>query len=413
MRERSSMSAERAPAELGAGIDRRLVLLLAFTCGAAVANLYYAQPLLHTIGRAFSVSTGATGLLIAASQAGYVIGLAFLVPLGDLLERRQLISLTLVLTGVAQALAALAPSFLIFAVALTVVGVSSVVAQIIVPMASSLAAEHERGRVVGTVMSGLLIGILAARTASGVIASLFGWRSVFAFAAVAMLLLAGTIRWALPAVPTTEDLPYHRLLRSVASLVAEQPVLRLRMALGACAMGCFSVLWTSLAFLLSGPPYHYGSAVIGLFGLAGLAGAMMAQTAGRLADRGHGDLVSTGTILLLLVSWGLLALGRSSVVPLIIGIVLLDLSVQGLHISNQSAIYALHATARSRLTTAYMVAYFIGGVTLSALTAALYSTGGWTGVCILGAGTAALALAVWVAAELFAGSGEPAAEQSA
>jgi hypothetical protein len=147
--------------------------------------------------------------------------------------------------------------------------------------------------------------------------------------------------------------------------VAEQPVLRLRMALGGCAMGCFSVLWTSLAFLLSGPRYHYGSAVIGLFGLTGLAGAMMAQTAGRLANRGHGDLVSTGTILLLLVSWGLLALGRSSVVPLLIGIVLLDLSVQGLHISNQSAIYALHATARSRLTTAYMVAYFIGGVTLS------------------------------------------------
>jgi predicted MFS family arabinose efflux permease len=395
----SDFQGARDQAVLGAGIDRRLVLLLAFVCGAAVANLYYAQPLLHTIGRAFSVSDGTAGLLVTASQAGYVVGLALLVPLGDLHERRRLITTTLVVTALGQACAAAAPGFTVFALALGVVGVTCVVAQIIVPMSSSLAAEHERGRVVGAVMSGLLIGILAARTFSGVLAGLLGWRAVFAVAAGAMLVLALVLRWALPRVPATEKLPYPALLRSVLALVASEPVLRQRMVLGACGMGCFSVLWTSLAFLLSGAPYHYGNGVIGLFGLAGIAGALAAQAAGRVADRGHGRLATTAMILTLLVGWALLALGRSSLAPLIAGIVVLDLGVQGLHISNQSAIYALRGEARSRLTTAYMVAYFIGGTALSAATSALYASAGWEAVCVLGACTAAVALSAWAVTE--------------
>ena len=389
----------RDEAVLGAGVDRRLVLLLAFVCGAAAANLYYAQPLLHTIGRAFSVSDGTAGLLVAASQAGYVAGLALLVPLGDLHERRRLITMTLVVTALGQACAAAAPAFAVFALAVAVVGVTSVVAQIVVPMSSSLAAENERGRVVGTVMSGLLIGILVARTLSGIVAGLLGWRVVFGLAAGAMLTLALILRWALPRVPATERLGYPALLRSVSALVAQEPVLRQRMVLGACSMGCFSVLWTSLAFLLSGAPYHYGNTVIGLFGLAGIAGAVAAPLAGRASDRGHGRLATTAVILALLVSWGLLALGKGSVVALLAGIVVLDLGVQGLHISNQSAIYALRGEARSRLTTAYMVAYFLGGTALSAATSALYAAAGWEAVCALGAGTSAVALAAWVATE--------------
>jgi predicted MFS family arabinose efflux permease len=386
----------RDTAVLGAGIDRRLVLFLAFACGASVANQYYIQPLLHTIGQAFSVGTGATGVLVTVTQAGYVIGLALVVPLGDRLERRRLLSIALVVIACGQAVAAIAPDYAVFAAALLVVGVVSVAAQIIVPMASSLAAEPERGRVVGTVMSGLLIGILTARTASGLIASLLGWRSVFVVAAVAMLMLAVGLRFALPRVPPTENLPYRQLLGSVVTLVRRQPVLRVRMALGGLSMGCFSVLWTSLAFLLSGPPFHYGNAVIGLFGLAGLTGAAMAAVVGRLADRGYGNAATTATTLLMLASWGLLALGRHSVVLLVIGIIVLDLGVQGLHISNQSTIYALDAVARSRLTTAYMVAYFVGGVSLSAATSGLYAVAGWGAVCGLGAGTAVVALAVWV-----------------
>ncbi|HET9329294.1 MAG TPA: MFS transporter [Steroidobacteraceae bacterium] len=389
----------RQPTDPQVGISKRLVLLLAITCGAAVANLYYAQPLLHTIARAFSVSDSTAGLLVTCSQIGYAVGLAFLVPLGDLLERRRLIVAMLLVCGLGQAVAAAAPGFGVFALAVGVVGVSSAVAQIIVPMSSSLAADHERGRVVGAVMSGLLIGILAARTASGILAGLLGWRAVFVIATGVMVVLAATLRWALPKVPPTESLPYRSLLRSVARLVADEPLLRQRMALGAAAMGCFSALWTSVAFLLSGPPYNYGNTAIGLFGLAGIAGAAIAPVAGRMADRGNGKLATSAALLILLASWGPLLLGHHSVVLLIAGIVALDLGVQGVHISNQSAIYALHADARSRITTAYMLAYFAGAAAMSAAASALYGSDGWTGVCILGAAVAAAGLVVWLVTE--------------
>ena len=370
-------------------------MLLAVTCGAAVANLYYAQPLLHTLARDFDVSNATAGLLVTVSQLGYVIGLALLVPVGDLRERRGLITVTLAISAIGLAIAAAAPGFLLLGAALGAVGVTSTVAQVIVPMASSLAADHERGRVVGTVMSGLLIGILLARTFSGLVAAAFGWRTVFVVAAVAMLVLAATLRRALPVVPPTTKLSYGGLLRSVAELIGSERVLRQRMVLGALSFGCFSALWTAVAFLLAGPPYNYGNAVIGLFGLVGVAGAAMASIAGRLNDRGWGRQTTTASIVTLLASWAALAAGKSSVVALIVGIALLDLGSQGLHISNQSAIYALRPDARSRLTTAYMVSCFLGASLFSALAAVLFDSDGWIAVCVLGASSAALALAIW------------------
>jgi predicted MFS family arabinose efflux permease len=374
-----------------------MVLLLAAACGAAVANNYYAQPLLHTIAATFGVSEATAGLLVTAGQAGYAVGLALLVPLGDLLERRRLIARMLVLTAVAQTLAAVAPTFAVLASALALAGVTSVVAQIIVPMAASLATDNERGQVVGKVMSGLIIGILLARTISGLIASVAGWRPVYVMAAAAMLLLAAVLYRALPEVAPSERIPYRALLRSVLDLIREEPVLRQRMGLGAASLGCFSILWTPIAFLLSGPPYHYGTALIGLFGLAGLAGAAAAPAAGRLADRGRGRYATLGSIVILLGSWSLLDLGAHSLAALIAGTIALDLGVQALHISNQSAIYALRPQARSRLNTAYMVAYFLGGAVLSAAASLVYSAAGWNGICALGALTAAAALWFWLA----------------
>jgi predicted MFS family arabinose efflux permease len=220
--------------------------------------------------------------------------------------------------------------------------------------------------------------------------------------AVLMLIMAATLRRRLPRVAPTTEMSYGAVLRSVFGLIRREPILRQRMMLGALAFGCFSTLWTSLAFLLAGPPYHYSNAVIGLFGLAGVAGAVAASIVGRLADRGRGAHATTATILCLLASWGILATGRSAVIPLIAGIAVLDLGVQGLHISNQSAIYSLHPDARSRLTTAYMVAYFLGGAVLSAVTSSIYGGAGWTGVCILGAATAAIALGIWWGTSLLA-----------
>jgi predicted MFS family arabinose efflux permease len=378
-------------------LSSSLVLLMAIACGAAVANLYYAQPLLSTIASDFSVSDGTAGLLVTASQVGYAVGLVLIVPLGDLLERRRLITRILLLTALALAATAAAPSLTFLAAGLLVVGVTSVVAQILVPLASTLAGEQERGRVVGKVMSGLLVGILIARTASGLIAELGGWRLVFGVSAGLMVVLSVVLRAYLPEVRPTSALSYPELLRSVGRLVAEQPTLRVRMLYGALGMGQFSVLWTTIAFLLAGRPYHYSDATIGLFGLVGLGGALAAQAAGRLADRGRHHL-STGLFFAtMLLSWALIAAGRSSLAALIAGIAVLDLGIQGAQITNQSVIYALAPEARSRLTTAYMTTVFASAAISSALASAVYEGGGWSAVSKLGAGLAGAGVLVWVA----------------
>jgi predicted MFS family arabinose efflux permease len=377
-------------------ISRRLVGLLALTTGASVANMYYVQPLLHVIGRAFSVSNGLAGLLVTFTQVGYVAGLILLVPLGDLLERRRLITTVLAGAAVAAILCCAAPSFAILAAALLVLGTTSASAQIIIPMTSSLAAPRERGQVVGTVMSGLLLGVLLARTVSGLIASVAGWRVMFAVGAGMMLVLSLIGRRALPRVEPTEPVRYPTALRSVLTLIREEPVLRQRMALGSCGFACFSVLWTSITFLLSRSPYGYSSAVIGLFGLAGAAGALMAPIAGRFVDRGHARVAQTVLISLMAAAWILLALGASSIVALVAGIIVLDLGIQGAQIGNQHAIYRLRPEARSRINTGYMVAVFLGGVVGSILSTTIYNAAGWHAVCALGGAIGVLAVVIWL-----------------
>jgi predicted MFS family arabinose efflux permease len=390
-----SAEAERAAQP----VSRALVLLLAVAVGSTVANMYYVQPLLNVVGKDFGVSQTAAGLLVMCSQVGYVLGLALLVPLGDLRERTRLVSTLLVGAGVALAICAAAPTFGVLAGGLIVVGALSCVAQILVPLAATLAAPQERGKVVGSVMSGLLIGILGARIVSGVVAQLGGWRLIFALAGGLMLVLAVVLRRVLPRMPPEEPMAYTAALGSVLELIRDEPVLRQRMALAVFQMAGFSVLWTSIAFLLGGAPYHYHEAVIGLFGLAGVAGALAAPVAGRLADRGLGRIALTGFLLATLVSWGLLDAGRSSLIALIAGIALLDLGIQGAQISNQTRIYALAPEARSRLTTAYMVSLFLGGVVGSLLSASVYGAAGWDATCVLGAAMAAIGIIIWAVTE--------------
>jgi predicted MFS family arabinose efflux permease len=369
---------------------------LAAACGAAVANLYYAQPLLHTIAVALHTSSSTAALLVTASQLGYAGGLMLIVPLGDIVDRRRLVSRMLLVAAVGLGAAAAAPSLAVLALAIAVAGVTSTVAQVLVPFASQLAGEEERGRIVGQVMSGLLIGILLARTFSGLVAAVAGWRVVFVAAAVAMVALSVALWRALPAVPNSEQAPYLRLLGSVIKLVRGEPLLRLRMVYGGLGMASFTILWTSLALLLSRPPFDYGAGVIGLFGLAGLAGAGAAQAAGKAADRG-GAAAATGFFLVaILAGWGLIALGANSVLALLAGIVVLDLGVQGQHILNQTTIYELLPQARSRLTTAYMTSNFLCGAASSAAAAAAWSRWQWNGICGLGGILACLALAVWI-----------------
>ncbi len=382
------------------GVSPRLVAILAAATGVAVASLYYAQPLLDLIAEGFGVSVGTAGLLVAVSQLGYLLGVILLVPLGDLLERRRLIAVCFALAAVAAAACAVAPTIAALAGALAGLGALAAVAQIVIPLASSLAAPQERGQVVGTVMSGLLIGILGARVASGLLAELVGWRGVYALAALLLAALAALLMRFLPhAPPPLVGASYRATLRSVVALVREEPVLRQRMGITVMIFASFAILWTSLTFLLSAPPFDYGEAVIGLFGIAGIAGAAIAPLSGRLADRGHARLALTVFLLLVAASWGLLALGHSHLLPLIAGIVIYDLAVQGAHINNQAAVYALRPEARSRLTTALLLAGFFGMVVGSTLASIAYEAGGWAEVCAIGAALSAAAVAIWAATQ--------------
>lgn len=383
-------------------LSRRVVLVMAVGCGAAVANNYYGQPLLDLIASSFGVSPGSAALIVTASQLGYAAGLVFLVPLGDLLERRALIVRMLLGTAAALAVTAAAPSFAVLGAALAIVGVTTVAAQILIPLASTLAEEHERGTVVGIVMSGLLIGILVARTISGLIAAAGGWRLVYALAALLMLALAVALWRVLPvSAPDRAGLTYPSVLRSIGTLVRTSPVLRRRMVYGAAGMAGFSLVWTSLTLLLAEPPFDYGEATIGLFGLFGLAGALSAQAAGRLGDRGWTQPGTLGFLLAILGGWALLALGTDgSVLAIIAGLVLIDLGIQGQHILNQNRIYAEHPEARGRVTTAYMATNFAFGALGSAGAGLAFHAGGWGAVCAVGAVIAAVALGAWGAEQV-------------
>ena len=365
-------------------LTRALVLTLAAATGIAAANMYYAQPLLHTIAERFGASVGSAGLIVTASQIGYALGLAFLVPAGDLLDRRRLVPRLLFAAAVLLGCAAAAPTLFVLVAVMALVGICVVVAQILVPLVAELATDGQRGRSVGTVMTGLLLGILLARTVAGVVAALAGWRSVFALAAVLTATLAVVLRTQLPHERPRPRLAYGEIMRSTVDLARTQPELRRSALLGALGFAAFSVFWTTIAFLLSDPPFGYGDSAIGLLGLVGAAGALCATVAGRLADRGLTRIGRIGASSSIAVSFLILWLGRDSIAMLIVGVIVLDVGVQGVQVLNQSTVYELVAGARSRINGVYMTAYFVGGALGSAGGAFAFDHGGWRAVCILG-----------------------------
>ncbi|HYG06668.1 MAG TPA: MFS transporter [Stenotrophomonas sp.] len=377
-------------------IKQSLVLLMAVATGLAVASNYYAQPLLQTLAQTFGVDARSAGMVVTVAQLAYAAGLLLIVPLGDRLERRGLIVGLFVLCAVGLLVSAASSTFTVLLLGTLVTGLCSVAAQVLVPYAATLAAPHERGRVVGTVMSGLLLGILLARTISGLLADAGGWHTVYWVAAGLMLVVAALLWRGLPRHDGDASLSYPRLIFSVLTLLRDEPVLRGRAVLGGLIFAGFSVFWTTLAFLLAGPDYHYGTGVIGLFGLIGAAGALAANLGGKLSDRGHGTLASWGGLVMLLLSWALLWAAPHSLWLLVIGVLLLDVAVQGVHVNNQSVIYQLDAAARNRITSAYMTCYFIGGALGSSAGTIAYARGGWHGVVVVGAALAVLALG-WMA----------------
>ncbi|ASP01063.1 MFS transporter [Enterobacter hormaechei] len=377
------------------GLSPALILLMSVATGLAVASNYYAQPLLDTIARAFDLSASSAGFIVTAAQLGYAAGLLFLVPLGDMFERRMLIvSMTLLAAG-GMLITASSQSLTMMIIGTALTGLFSVVAQILVPLAATLASPEKRGKVVGTIMSGLLLGILLARTVAGLLASLGGWRTVYWVASVLMVIMALALWRGLPRVKQENHLNYPQLLASVFSLFTRDKLLRTRAVLGCLTFANFSILWTSMAFLLAAPPFNYSEGVIGLFGLAGAAGALGARPAGGLADKGKSHMTTSAGLVLLLLSWAAIWYGHVSVLALIVGILVLDLTVQGVHITNQTVIYRVKPDARNRLTAGYMTSYFIGGAAGSLISASAWQHAGWTGVCAIGAIVAAINLLVW------------------
>jgi predicted MFS family arabinose efflux permease len=367
------------------GLSRFLVLLFAVACGLSAANLYYAQPVLDTIAKSFGTSSGTAGLIVSVSQIGYAAGLALLVPVGDLVSRRRLIPLIMIVTAASLVACAVSPDIgLLIGVGL-IVGAGSVAAQILVPMAASLASDERRGQVVGTVMGGLLLGILLARTISGVVAGVSSWRAVYVMAAVLTIVMAAVLGRYLPSEGDRPRISYGALLGSTVKLLVTESLLRRRAFFGALGFAAFSAFWTTMAFILAGPPYHYGDITIGLFGLVGAAGALCANFAGRWADQGLTKVTTLAFAACVGLSFLPLWAGRHHLAMMIIGILVLDVGVQGLQVTNQSMIYRLAPEARSRITSAYMVCYFVGGAIGSALGGSLYGSHRWAGVCVLGA----------------------------
>lgn len=321
------------------------------------------------------------------------------VPLGDIVERRRLIVLLLLAVAASLAAAASSPSLGFLIAASFAIGVTTVVPQLILPFAASMSAPGVRGRVVGQVVSGLLVGILAGRAVAGAVAHYAGWRSMFALASVAMLLLAATLRFALPlAPPAAGDLSYARLLQSLGTIFRSEPGIRDAALLGALTFASFSAFWTTLAFRLSAPPLHYGSATAGAFGLIGLVGAVAAPLAGRMADtRSPRRTVGIGLVVNL-AAWVLMLFGGHTLLGLAAGVILLDAGTQVAQVSNQARVYAMPAEMHGRLNTIYMTCYFVGGATGSAAATLAWGALGWSGVCAVALGALAMALLVYLIA---------------
>jgi len=391
--------------QAAATLSPALVRLMAITCAVTVANLYYAQPLLPAIGGALHVGQAAASLLVTAAQFGYAAGLLLVVPIGDITRRRPLLTGLLAVDTLALVASAAAPSLQLLGALAVVIGVTSVVVQMLVPYAATLAPDAQRSRVIGTLMSGLLIGILLSRTFSGVIAAVAGWRVVYAAAAGAMALTTIALRLALPDHPRELAVSYREQMRGVLAVVRSEPVLRWRSVMGACGFAAFGCFWTTATFLLSGPQYGFSQLGIGLFALVGAAGAVTAAFGGRLLDR-RPDLrwaIAGIPLALTAVSFVFIGLGGAhlgpwSLVLLIIGVLLMDACVQASHVINQSVIYDLLPEARSRLTTVYMTTYFIGGAAGSAAGSQAYAHGGWAAASATAAVFPVLGLLAWLAA---------------
>jgi predicted MFS family arabinose efflux permease len=401
-REASGLEVDKAHGQLvkndsAPGLTRTVTLLFAVASGLSVANIYYAQPLLDRIASEFGINHAAVGVIITITQVCYAFGLLLLVPLGDLLNPRKLVVSLLLLSVFGLLTIGIAPTKIVLLAGMAVVGLFAVVVQVLVSFAATLAKPADRGRTIGLVTSGVVIGILLARTVAGALTDIAGWRTVYFVSAALTLFMAIALFRVLPRRERQKaTIAYPQLLRSVFMLFAQEPVLRIRAVLAFLIFTAFSTLWTSLVLPLSAPELSLSHTVIGSFGLAGVAGALAAARAGRLADLGLGQRTTGIALVILIGSWLPISFTEHSLWALIVGVIALDFAVQAVHVTNQSMILSVRPDARSRLTAGYMIFYSIGSAVGSIASTLVYAQAGWMGVCLLGASVSTLALLFWV-----------------
>jgi len=383
-------------------ISRTVTILFATACGMSVANIYFAQPLLDELSNDFAIDQSIIGLIITITQIFHGLGLLLLVPLGDLLNQGHLIIGQMLLSIVALLIVGTATYVAVLFAGIALVGLLAVVTQSMVAFAATMASSTERGRVVGIVTSGIVIGILLARTFAGLLTDLAGWRSVYLVSAALLLLMVGLFLKVLPkGEREVKSLSYWQLIQSVFTLFIQERTLRIRSVIAMLIFADFSILWTPLVLPLSAPPLSLSHSVIGAFGLVGVAGALAAAHAGKLADRGYGQKTTGIALMLLLLSWLFINYLEQSLWALVVGIVLLDLAVQAVHVTNQAMILPLRTEARSRLTAGYMVFYSIGSAGGSIASTQTYVLFGWEGVSFLGASISTIALLFWAMTKRF------------
>lgn len=358
--------------------------IMTIATGLVVANLYYNQPLLDDIAQTFHVSKGKAGQVSILTQMGYAAGMFFLLPLADMVKRRRLMIIVFAFIFLSLLLTASAGSITVLIMSSFCLGASSIIPQLLVPMTAHLAKPHERGKKIGVVMGGLLIGILLSRTFSGYIGEYFGWRTVFYAAAGIMVVIWILIGVFLPEIEPDYNGSYGELMASLVHLAREQPKLRLAALRGGLCFACFSAFWTTIVFLLK-QNFNMGSGVAGEFGLVGAFGALAAGLMGRLSDKMDAYRLSGFTVSLILVSFVIFYFSAHSIIGLVIGVIILDMGVQATHISNQSIIFALIPEARNRINTIYMVTYFLGGAIGTFFATQLWNRFQWNGVCAIGA----------------------------
>jgi predicted MFS family arabinose efflux permease len=372
-------------------LSKKNVLFMAFATGLIVANLYYCQPLIVLIADEFSIPHADAGTITYLTQAGYAIGLFFMVPLGDKLERKSQILYTTLATVIALIIAATAQSYFVLEIASLLIGITSIVPQLILPLAASLSSTKNRGKVVGTIMSGLLVGILLSRTLSGFIGAALGWRAMFWIASGLCLILFFIIKKQFPYNKPVFQGTYGQLIGSLFTLIKEQPLLREATLLNVFSFAQFGAFWTTMVLLLSGEPFNFNSATIGLFGIVGASGALAAPLVGKLGDKGSSRVAVGYGCALVALSFIVFYFSGASVVGLVIGIVLIDIGLQGVHISNQTRVYSIVPEARNRMNTVFMSFSFLGTAAGSAFGLYLWQFGGWHAVslgCLLLSGLA-------------------------